>query len=135
MLVAGTAWRYRYDRFGFTTRSSRLHESRLLKIGGPLFHYALFLVAGGHVMGLLVAADHGHRRYGMLRPRQAAASNSRHPPSPPVAWCTGPVRALAVRPPRARLRRSLGYPARPYVVYRSRRAAPSRRAPRRSPAR
>ncbi|MEU0601336.1 respiratory nitrate reductase subunit gamma [Streptomyces sp. NPDC006393] len=54
VLVAGTAWRYRYDRFGFTTRSSQLHESRLLRIGGPLFHYALFLVAGGHVMGLLV---------------------------------------------------------------------------------
>ncbi|MFH9001614.1 respiratory nitrate reductase subunit gamma, partial [Streptomyces rimosus] len=34
-LVAGTAWRYRYDRFGFTTRSSQLHESRLLRIGGP----------------------------------------------------------------------------------------------------
>jgi nitrate reductase gamma subunit len=54
VLVAGTAWRYRYDRFGFTTRSSQLHESRVLKVGGPLFHYALFLVAGGHVMGLLV---------------------------------------------------------------------------------
>ncbi|MEU6548963.1 respiratory nitrate reductase subunit gamma [Streptomyces sp. NPDC046915] len=54
VLVAGTAWRYRYDRFGFTTRSSQLHESRLLSIGGPLFHYALFLVIGGHVMGLLV---------------------------------------------------------------------------------
>ncbi|WP_129305758.1 respiratory nitrate reductase subunit gamma [Streptomyces sp. L2] len=54
VLVAGTAWRYRYDRFGFTTRSSQLHESRLLRVGGPLFHYALFLVIGGHVMGLLV---------------------------------------------------------------------------------
>ncbi|MYR59363.1 respiratory nitrate reductase subunit gamma [Streptomyces sp. SID625] len=54
VLAAGTAWRYRYDRFGFTTRSSQLHESRLLGIGGPLFHYALFLVIGGHVMGLLV---------------------------------------------------------------------------------
>ncbi|MEU5087017.1 respiratory nitrate reductase subunit gamma [Streptomyces sp. NPDC021356] len=54
VLVAGTAWRYRYDRFGFTTRSSQLHESRMLAVGGPLFHYALFLVIGGHVMGLLV---------------------------------------------------------------------------------
>ncbi|EST34948.1 respiratory nitrate reductase subunit gamma [Streptomyces roseochromogenus] len=54
VLVAGTAWRYRYDRFGFTTRSSQLHESRLLRIGAPLFHYALFLVIGGHVTGLLV---------------------------------------------------------------------------------
>ncbi|MGW2866143.1 respiratory nitrate reductase subunit gamma [Streptomyces sp. NPDC001205] len=54
VLVAGTAWRCRYDRFGFTTRSSQLHESRLLCVGGPLFHYALLLVIGGHVTGLLV---------------------------------------------------------------------------------
>ncbi|WP_052862969.1 respiratory nitrate reductase subunit gamma [Streptomyces niger] len=54
VLIAGTAWRYHYDRFGFTTRSSQLHESRLLGIGGPLFHYGLFFVAAGHVAGLLV---------------------------------------------------------------------------------
>ncbi|GAA2672413.1 respiratory nitrate reductase subunit gamma [Streptomyces lunalinharesii] len=54
VLIAGTLWRYRYDRFGFTTRSSQLHESRMLRVGGPLFHYALLFVAGGHVMGLLV---------------------------------------------------------------------------------
>lgn len=54
VLVAGTAWRYRYDRFGFTTRSSQLHEHRLLRIGGPLFHYGLLFVAAGHVIGLLV---------------------------------------------------------------------------------
>lgn len=54
VLVMGAAWRYRYDRFGFTTRSSQLHESRLLSVGGPLFHYALLMVIGGHVLGLLV---------------------------------------------------------------------------------
>lgn len=54
VLIAGTAWRYHYDRFGFTTRSSQLHESRLLRIGGPLFHYGLFFVIAGHVAGLLV---------------------------------------------------------------------------------
>ncbi|MFD7918754.1 respiratory nitrate reductase subunit gamma [Streptomyces sp. NPDC059740] len=54
VLVAGTAWRYHYDRFGFTTRSSQLHEHRLLSIGGPLFHYGLLFVATGHVVGLLV---------------------------------------------------------------------------------
>ncbi|MFB7633918.1 respiratory nitrate reductase subunit gamma [Streptomyces sp. NPDC056149] len=54
ILVAGTVWRYHHDRFGFTTRSSQLHEARLLRIGGPMFHYALLFVAGGHVMGLLV---------------------------------------------------------------------------------
>ncbi|MFE7663548.1 respiratory nitrate reductase subunit gamma [Streptomyces celluloflavus] len=54
VLVAGSLWRYHYDRFGFTTRSSQLHESRLLGIGGPLFHYGLIFVFAGHVIGLLV---------------------------------------------------------------------------------
>ncbi|MEU1147756.1 respiratory nitrate reductase subunit gamma [Streptomyces sp. NPDC005863] len=54
VLIMGTAWRYRYDRFGFTTRSSQLHEHRLLSIGGPLFHYGLLFVVAGHVIGLLV---------------------------------------------------------------------------------
>jgi nitrate reductase gamma subunit len=30
-LVGGTVWRYRYDKFGWTTRSSELYESRLLR--------------------------------------------------------------------------------------------------------
>ncbi|CAM5241144.1 nitrate reductase [Streptomyces violaceusniger] len=54
LLIAGTVWRYHYDRFGFTTRSSQLHEHRLLAIGGPLFHYGLFFVIAGHVAGLLI---------------------------------------------------------------------------------
>ncbi|MEU1054217.1 respiratory nitrate reductase subunit gamma [Streptomyces sp. NPDC005876] len=54
VLVTGSAWRYRYDRFGFTTRSSQLHESRLLAVGGPLFHFGLLFVVAGHVIGLLV---------------------------------------------------------------------------------
>lgn len=53
-LVAGTAWRYRYDRFGFTTRSSQLHENRLLRVGSPLFHFGLLLILLGHIVGLLV---------------------------------------------------------------------------------
>ncbi|MFH9419237.1 respiratory nitrate reductase subunit gamma [Streptomyces sp. NPDC017529] len=57
LLVAGTAWRYRYDRFGFTTRSSQLHESALLRIGSPLFHYGLLFVIAGHITGLLIPAS------------------------------------------------------------------------------
>ena len=30
VVVIGTWWRYRYDKFGWTTRSSQLYESRLL---------------------------------------------------------------------------------------------------------
>lgn len=52
--VVGLFWRYRYDKFGWTTRSSQLYESRLLRIGSPLFHYGILLAVIGHVMGLLI---------------------------------------------------------------------------------
>ena len=54
VLVGGTIWRYRYDKFGWTTRSSELHESRLLRIGSPLFHFGLLVVIIGHVIGLII---------------------------------------------------------------------------------
>ena len=54
VLVGGTIWRYRYDKFGWTTRSSELHESRLLRIGSPLFHFGLLVVVVGHVIGLVI---------------------------------------------------------------------------------
>jgi nitrate reductase gamma subunit len=44
--------RYRYDKFGWTTRSSQLYESRLLRLGSPLFHFGILVVFLGHVMGL-----------------------------------------------------------------------------------
>ncbi|MCZ4124961.1 respiratory nitrate reductase subunit gamma [Streptomyces sp. H39-S7] len=54
VFVAGHIWRYRYDKFGWTTRSSQLHESRLLRIGSPLFHFGILAVVAGHVGGLVV---------------------------------------------------------------------------------
>lgn len=54
ILAGGTVWRYRYDKFGWTTRSSQLYESRLLRIGSPLFHFGLLVVIVGHVIGLLI---------------------------------------------------------------------------------
>ena len=53
-LVGGTIWRYRYDKFGWTTRSSQLYESRLLRIGSPLFHFGILVVFIGHVGGLVI---------------------------------------------------------------------------------
>lgn len=53
-VIGGTIWRYRYDKFGWTTRSSELYESRLLRIGSPLFHYGILMVIAGHAMGLLI---------------------------------------------------------------------------------
>ena len=32
ILVGGVIWRYRYDQSGWTTRSSQLYESRLLRM-------------------------------------------------------------------------------------------------------
>ncbi|MGW3045779.1 respiratory nitrate reductase subunit gamma [Kitasatospora sp. NPDC001159] len=52
--VVGHIWRWRYDQFGWTSRSTQLQESRLLKWGGPLFHYGAFAAIAGHVMGILV---------------------------------------------------------------------------------
>ncbi|MER5883540.1 respiratory nitrate reductase subunit gamma [Streptomyces sp. NPDC001941] len=54
LLVSGTVWRARYDKFGMTTHSSQLLESRLLRIGSPLFHFGMVFVVLGHVVGLLV---------------------------------------------------------------------------------
>ncbi|RKT83300.1 nitrate reductase gamma subunit [Saccharopolyspora antimicrobica] len=54
VLVVGSLWRWHYDRFGWTTRSSQLYESRLLRFASPLFHFGLLVVIVGHVIGLLV---------------------------------------------------------------------------------
>ncbi len=52
VFVLGHVWRYRYDKFGWTTRSSQLYENRLLRLGSPLFHFGILVVLLGHVMGL-----------------------------------------------------------------------------------
>jgi nitrate reductase gamma subunit len=52
VFVVGHYWRYRYDKFGWTTRSSQLYETRLLRLGSPLFHFGILVVLLGHVMGL-----------------------------------------------------------------------------------
>ena len=54
VFVVGHYWRYRYDKFGWTTRSSQLYERRLLRLGSPMFHFGILLVALGHVGGLLI---------------------------------------------------------------------------------
>ena len=54
VFVVGHVWRYRYDKFGWTTRSSQLYEDRLLRIGSPLFHFGMLGVVMGHVIGLII---------------------------------------------------------------------------------
>ena len=54
VFVVGLIWRYRYDKFGWTTRSSQLYEAKLLRIGGPMFHFGIIMAVAGHAMGLLI---------------------------------------------------------------------------------
>lgn len=54
IIIVGTWWRYRYDKFGWTTRSSQLYESRLLRIGSPMFHFGILVVIVGHFIGLVI---------------------------------------------------------------------------------
>ncbi|WP_262851176.1 respiratory nitrate reductase subunit gamma [Mumia quercus] len=54
VFVGGLIWRYRYDQFGWTTRSSQLYESQLLRIASPLFHFGILVVVIGHVIGLVI---------------------------------------------------------------------------------
>lgn len=54
VFVVGLIWRYRYDRFGWTTRSSQLYEKPLIRIASPIFHFGILAVLMGHVVGLLI---------------------------------------------------------------------------------
>ncbi|WP_027501847.1 respiratory nitrate reductase subunit gamma [Rhodococcus sp. UNC363MFTsu5.1] len=55
--VVGHVWRYRKDQFGWTTRSSQMYESRLLRLGSPLFHFGILAMLAGHIGGVLIPAS------------------------------------------------------------------------------
>jgi nitrate reductase gamma subunit len=57
VFVTGTLWRFRYDKFGWTTRSSQLYERKLIRIASPIFHIGILAVVMGHVAGLLIPED------------------------------------------------------------------------------
>ncbi|NUP47219.1 MAG: respiratory nitrate reductase subunit gamma [Catenulispora sp.] len=57
ILITGLVWRYRYDKFGWTTRSSQSYESKVLNIASPMFHYGILFVLLGHLMGLFIPAS------------------------------------------------------------------------------
>lgn len=52
--IVGHLLRYRYDKFGWTSRSSQTYESKWLRWGSPMFHYGIIGVFVGHVVGLLI---------------------------------------------------------------------------------
>jgi nitrate reductase gamma subunit len=55
--VVGHILRYRYDQYGWTSRSTQVYESKLLRWGSPLFHYGMLAVIAGHVVGLLIPRE------------------------------------------------------------------------------
>ncbi|HEY0950104.1 respiratory nitrate reductase subunit gamma, partial [Nocardioides sp.] len=57
VFAVGHVWRWRHDQFGWTTHTSQLLESRILRLASPLFHLGALGVIGGHVVGLLVPAS------------------------------------------------------------------------------
>jgi len=60
IFVVGHIWRWRYDQFGWTSRSTQLQERRLLKWGSPVFHYGTFAAIAGHVIGVLIPESWTH---------------------------------------------------------------------------
>ena len=54
VFIVGHLLRYRFDQFGWTSRSSQTYENRLLRWGSPMFHYGILMVFGGHIVGLFI---------------------------------------------------------------------------------
>lgn len=55
--VVGIIWRWRSDQFGWTTHSSQIYESKLLRLSSPLFHWGMVFVIIGHLMGLAIPKE------------------------------------------------------------------------------
>ncbi|KAA6451979.1 respiratory nitrate reductase subunit gamma [Bacillus swezeyi] len=54
IFIGGHIYRYHHDQFGWTAKSSELLEKKKLALGSSLFHWGIFFVIGGHVMGILI---------------------------------------------------------------------------------
>jgi nitrate reductase gamma subunit len=52
--IVGHWWRYRYQKYTWTTRSTQILERRMLMWGILLFHFGMLAVVGGHIGGLLI---------------------------------------------------------------------------------
>lgn len=52
--IIGMIWRWRTDQFGWTTHSTQIYESKLLRLSSPLFHWGMVFVVIGHLMGLAI---------------------------------------------------------------------------------
>jgi nitrate reductase gamma subunit len=109
VFVVGHVWRYRYDKFGWTTRSSQLYEDRLLRIGSPLFHFGMLEPE------LMTLAPLGSQLHALL----AFLLFAMWPFTRLVHAFSAPI----------------GYLTRPYLVYRSKDERPGRGSGNRAPQR
>ena len=54
IFIGGHIYRYQHDQFGWTAKSSEMLEKKKFALGSSLFHWGIFFVIGGHVMGILI---------------------------------------------------------------------------------
>lgn len=54
IFIGGHIYRYHHDQFGWTAKSSEMLEKKKLAVGSSVFHWGIFFVIGGHVMGVLI---------------------------------------------------------------------------------
>lgn len=52
--VLGGIWRYKTDRFSYTSQSSQFLESRALFWGSTSWHYGILMILGAHVVALVI---------------------------------------------------------------------------------
>lgn len=57
IFVVGHVYRYKHDQFGWSSKSSEFLEKKRLRIGSLMFHWGMFFVLAGHVMGILIPVD------------------------------------------------------------------------------
>nr|BAC02735.1 nitrate reductase gamma subunit [Bacillus licheniformis] len=53
IFIGGHIYRYQHDQFGWTAKSSECSKGKI-SAGSSLFHWGIFFVIGGHVMGILI---------------------------------------------------------------------------------
>lgn len=51
--ILGGVWRYRSDRFSYSSQSSQFLESRTLFVGSVAWHYGILFVLGAHIAALM----------------------------------------------------------------------------------
>ncbi|WP_070120323.1 respiratory nitrate reductase subunit gamma [Bacillus marinisedimentorum] len=56
VFIGGHIFRYNYDQFGWTAKSSEVLEKKKLRWGSLLFHWGILFVLAGHIMGILIPA-------------------------------------------------------------------------------